>query len=113
MLQDTWQVSRPDGHKAVTEFEGGDLRVRRRHRDTWTIIPVKLILTAAQHSTFNTFYYTTTNHGVSKFTVSLARPGGTASSRAAMFDQQSDPVSTIENGNFVVTFVLRVLNYYD
>lgn len=112
MYVETWQAARPEGHIARTQFEDGDARRRRRTRETWHLVPVKLLLTTAQHATWRTFYYSTLNHGVSRFTVSIQRPGSTASNRIASIE--TDPVDDVSEPPFVtVTFTLLVLNYYD
>ncbi len=60
-----------------TEMEDGPRRARRSSSTTWAIVNLRFRMTNAQFAVFQAFVRDTLNHGASRFTMPVWRPGAT------------------------------------
>ncbi|WP_230531125.1 hypothetical protein [Microvirga roseola] len=94
-----------------TEMEDGPRRMRRRSTTTWATVAVRFKLTNDQFATFQAFVRDTLDHGASRFTMPVWKPGATLPLPDKTVQLIGDPqMQTLGPFNFVA-LQLCVLDY--
>ncbi|MBB3020638.1 hypothetical protein FHR70_003724 [Microvirga lupini] len=78
VVQDGTGIVRLTPPPIRTDMEDGPGRARRRSTTTWSDVNVRLKLTHAEFLTFQAFHRDTLNHGASRFTMPVWKPGVSA-----------------------------------
>lgn len=94
-----------------TEMEDGPRRMRRRSTTTWATVSLRFKMTNAQFATFQAFVRDTLNHGASRFTMPVWKPGATLPLPEKTVQLAGDPQMQTLGPVNLVGLTLRVLDY--